>query len=228
VCAFLLIGKTFGRKVYKHDVCHIAYDVCHMNNGGIVLERIFSPFFPKKNSRNDDQVPMTYARPDSMSLVDTILSRRSIRNYEHNEIPKEVLDKILEAGRQAPSAMNRQPWHFVVVTDPSIKKELSKWLFTKHIKDAPVTIVGCTKTGFLDRWSIVSTSIALQNMVIAAWAMGVGSCWIGGFNEDKVKKLLSIPDRWKVVALVTFGYPAEIPHAKGRKSIEKIVSYNKF
>ncbi|TEU05420.1 nitroreductase, partial [Candidatus Bathyarchaeota archaeon] len=65
---------------------------------------------------------MTYARPDSMSLVDTILSRRSIRNYEHNEIPKEVLDKILEAGRQAPSAMNRQPWHFVVVTDPSIKK----------------------------------------------------------------------------------------------------------
>jgi nitroreductase len=172
---------------------------------------------------------MHYARPTSTSVVDVILSRRSIRNYEQKEIPKDVLDKILEAGRQAPSAINRQPWHFVVVADSKIKKELSGWFFSRHVKSAPIVVVGCANTGFLDkRFSIVNTSIALQNMVIAAWAIGVGSCWIGGFNEDKVKKLLSIPDRWKVVALVTFGYPAEIPHSKGRKPIEKIVSYNKF
>ena len=167
-----------------------------------------------------------------MSLVDVVLTRRSIRRYEEKEIPKDVLDKILEAGRQAPSAANRQPWHFVVITDYEIKKELSKGLFNRHIKDSAVTIVGCAYTGLWHigtrRWSIVSTSIALQNMVIVAWAMGVGSCWIGDFREDRVKKLLNIPDKWKVVALVSFGYPAEKPKPKRRKPIEEIVSFNKF
>ncbi len=164
-----------------------------------------------------------------MSPVDVILSRRSIRRYEQKEIPKHVLDKILEAGRQAPSAANRQPWHFIVVTDNQIKKALSKWLFTRHIKNSAVIIVGCANTRLLDRkWSSIGTSIALQNMVIAAWAMGVGSCWIGDFKEDKVKQLLNIPDKWKVVALVSFGYPGEKPHPKRRKPIQKIVSFNKF
>ena len=164
-----------------------------------------------------------------MSLVDVILGRRSIRRYEPEEIPKDVLDKILEAGRQAPSAANRQPWHFIVLTDHEIKKQLSKWMFTKHVKNSAVTIVGCANTGFIDRkWSTIGTSIALQNMAIAAWAMGVGSCWIVGFKESKVKQLLEIPDKWKVVALVSFGYPAEKPHPKRRKPIEKIVGFNKF
>ena len=166
-----------------------------------------------------------------MSLVDVILSRRSVRRYDRKAIPKDVLDKILEAGRQAPSAGNRQPWHFIVVTDEEIKKELSTGLFNRHIKDSAFTIVGCADTGLWQigtrRWSIIDTTIALQNMVVAAWAMGVGSCWIGDFNEE-VKQLLSIPNNWNVVALVSFGYPAEKPKAKTRKPVEKIVSFNKF
>jgi nitroreductase len=164
-----------------------------------------------------------------MSLVDVVLSRRSVRRYEQKNIPKDVLDRILEAGRQAPSAMNRQPWHFIVLTDSKIKKELSKGFFNRHIKNSAFTVVGCAYTGLIDRkWSTVGTSIALQNMVIAAWAMGVGSCWIGDFKEEKVKQLLGIPDKWKVVALVSFGYPAEKPKPKRRKPIGKIVSFNKF
>jgi len=164
-----------------------------------------------------------------MSLVDVVLSRRSIRHYEEKEVPKDVLDKILEAGRQAPSAMNRQPWHFIVLTNYEIKKELSKGVFNRHIKDSALTVVGCAYTGFFDRrWSIISTSIALQNMVIAAWAMGVGACWIGDFKEDKVKQLLSIPGKWKVVALVSFGYPAEKPRTIRKKPLDEIVSFNKF
>jgi len=164
-----------------------------------------------------------------MSLVDLVLSRRSIRRYEQKDIPKDVLDRVLEAGRQAPSAMNRQPWHFVVLMDYGIKKKLSGGLFNRHIKDSAFTLVGCASTGIIDRkWSTVSTSIALQNMVIAAWAMGVGSCWIGDFKEEQVKQLLNIPDKWKVVALVSFGYPAEKPKAKRRKPLEKIVGFNKF
>jgi len=165
-----------------------------------------------------------------MSLLDVLLSRRSVRNYEKREIPKDVLDKILEAGRQAPSAANRQPYHFVVLTDYETKKELSKGLFNRFIKDSPVTIAGCANTGEIltGKWAVVDTSIALQNMVIAAWAMGVGSCWIGDFKEEKVKQLLNIPDKWKVVALVSFGYPAEQPQPKKKKPVEEIVSYNRF
>ncbi len=169
-----------------------------------------------------------FIRCRDSSLVDTILSRRSIRRYENKEIPADVFSKILEAGRQAPSAANRQPMHFIVVTDEAIKKELSKGLFNRFIKDSPVTIVGCAKTGDIltGKWSIVDTTIALHNMVIAAWTMGVGSCWIGDFSEKKVKQLLNIPDAWNVVALVSFGYPAEQPKPRRKKSITELVSFN--
>ena len=166
----------------------------------------------------------------NLSLVETVLSRRSIRRYEKKEIPNDVLSKILEAGRQAPSAANRQPLHFIVLTNDNIKKEFSKGLFNRFIKDSPVTIVGCAKIGNIlaGKWSIVDTAIALQNMVIAAWTMGVGSCWVGDFKEDRVKQLLKIPDTWKVVALVSFGYPAEQPKPRRKKSITEIVSINGF
>jgi nitroreductase len=164
-----------------------------------------------------------------MSLVDVVLNRRSIRRYEPKEIPRDVLDKILEAGRQAPSAANKQPWHFIVLTDSEIKKELSKGMFNRFIKDAPITVVGCAHKDLIaSKWSIVSTTIALQNMVVAAWAMGIGSCWVGDFSEEKVKKLLNIPESWNIVALVSFGYPAEKPQPRKKKTIEKIVSFNKF
>jgi nitroreductase len=174
-----------------------------------------------------------------MSLTDKVLARRSIRAYTKKRIPTPVLNNILEAGRQAPSAGNRQPWHFIAITDEEIKQKLSWGRVNWFIEDAPLTIVGCatTETG---NWSIMDTTIALQNMVIAAWAMDVGSCWLGAFKEGDVKQLLNIPDNWKVVALVTFGYPAEGENRfpanfqdmrerlTTKKSIEKIVSFNTF
>ena len=164
-----------------------------------------------------------------MSLLDVVLSRRSIRKYEQKKIPSEVLGKILEAGRKVPSAANRQPGHFIVVTDDAIKRELSKGLFNRHIKKSPVTIVGCADQGFVNRkWSIVDTTIALQNMIIAAWAVGVGSCWVGDFKEEKVRRLLNIPNKWKVVALISLGYPAEKPRPTRRKTIDTIVGFNRF
>ncbi len=165
-----------------------------------------------------------------MSLLDMILSRRSIRNYKNKEIPQEILRQVLEAGRQAPSAANRQPIRFVVVTDTEVKNELSKSLFGKHIKNAPMVIVGCAdeKSLLTGKWAVVDTTIALQNIVIAAWTFGIGSCWIGSFSEEKVKELLRIPDKWRIVALLTLGYPAEQPKAKNRKPFEELYSFNKF
>ncbi len=165
-----------------------------------------------------------------MSLVDVILSRRSIRRYEERGVPEDILKKILEAGRQAPSASNRQPWHFIIVTGDGIKEELSHGRWNSFIRDSAFTVVGCGYTGdpYGSRWSTIDTTIALQNMVIAAWSLGIGSCWIGDFKEEEVKRLLSIPDDWKVIALVSFGYPAERPESGLKKPLTEIVSCNKF
>lgn len=165
-----------------------------------------------------------------MSLIDVILSRRSIRKYEDKEVPKEILEKILEAGRQAPSAGNRQPWHFVVVTDDGIKERLPQGRWNTFIRDSAFTVVGCGSTGdpYSRRWSTIDTTIALQNMVVAAWSLGIGSCWIGDFKEEEVKGLLNIPESWNIISLISFGYPAEKPGSKLKKPLEEIASYNKF
>ena len=165
-----------------------------------------------------------------MSFIDTVLTRRSIRRYEKQDIPKDVLDKILEAGRQAPSAGNKQPWHFIVLSDYDIKEKLSHGKWNTFVKDSAVTIVGCGYIGdeYGRKWSTVDISIALQNMVIAAWGLGIGSCWIGDFKEAEVKSLLNIPEDRKVIALVAFGYPAEKIESRQKKPIDEIVSYNKF
>jgi len=165
-----------------------------------------------------------------MSLIDVILSRRSVRRYERKRVPEDVLGRILEAGRQAPSAGNRQPWHFIVVTDEEIKEKLSHGRWNSFIRDSAFTIVGCGHTGddYSRKWSTVDTTIALQNMVIAAWSMGIGSCWVGDFKEGEVKGLLSVPEDWKIVALVSFGYPAEQPGSRPKKPLREIVGYNGF
>ena len=164
-----------------------------------------------------------------MSLLDVILSRRSIRRYENKEIPKDVLDQIVEAGRQSPSAMNVQPYRFVIVKKSEIKKEM-KSIFSRFLEKAPVIIVGCAnpKSRLAGKWAIGDTSIALQNMVLAAWSLGVGSCWIGSFNEKKTKQALKIPEDWKVVALLTLGYPAETPKPRKKKSTDELFSNNVF
>jgi nitroreductase len=165
-----------------------------------------------------------------MSPIDFILSRRSIRRYEQKEISNEVMEQIFEAGRNSPSAANVQPIRFIILKDQEIKKKLTNNLFSRFVKDAPVVIVGCAdvKARLTGKWAVVDATIAMQNMVIAAWTLGVGSCWIGAFNEEKVKKLLKIPDKWKVVALMPFGYPAEHPKQRKKKPFEKMFSFNSF
>lgn len=165
-----------------------------------------------------------------MSLVNVILSRRSIRRYERRPIPEETMKLILEAGRMAPSAMNRQPWHFIVVTDPRLKERLSGGRWNRFLRDAAAVIVGCGEYGHpsAERWTAIDVAIAMENMVIAAWALGVGSCWVGDFDEGEVKELLGIPEDVRVIALLSLGYPAEHPAPRRKKPLEEIVHYNKF
>ena len=164
-----------------------------------------------------------------MSVIETISSRRSIRKYENKEIPNQILDQILEAGRQSPSAVNKQPYRFVVVTKSELKKEM-KAIFSPFLDKAPVVIVGCAnvKARITGKWAVIDTAIALQTMLLAAWGLGVGSCWVGSFNEVKTKKALNVPEDWKIVALISLGYPAKIPDPRKRKSTEELFGTNQF
>ena len=174
-------------------------------------------------------IPLLYYQlqeGDNTSLLDAIFRRRSIRRYKSEQVPDDVLRNILEAGRAAPSADNTQPWHFIILTDSKMKKKLASGFWNRFIENSAFTIVGCGEKG--DAWSTVDVAIALENIVIAAEAQGVGSCWIGDFREGDVKDLLGIPDDLKVVALVSFGYPAEKPRPHGKKDLRKIIHYNKY
>jgi nitroreductase len=165
-----------------------------------------------------------------MSCIDLILKRRSIRKYSSKPVPEEVKAKILEAGRQAPSAVNAQPWHFVVVDDPPLKEKLaSTGRWRSFVKDCSFVIVGLYKSNNLitKRWGQVDTVIALQNMVLAAQVQGVGSCWIGDMSGD-LKGLLGIPKGAEIVALVSFGIPDEEPGPKPKKDAKKIFHHNKW
>lgn len=186
-----------------------------------------------------------------MDVFEAIRTRRSIRVYEDKPVEEEKLRKVLEAARLAPSAGNRQPWLFIVVKDPKVKEELR---LTKErlrppppkeplprgpprgpprdpIRSAPVIIVGCAPPSEsfpgTDFWKI-DVAIALQNLVLAAWEQGLGTCWIGVFHEEEeVKKVLGLPKEARVVAMIALGYPAEKKEpVTDRKPLDAIVRYN--
>lgn len=170
-----------------------------------------------------------------MDVQEAIRLRKSVRVYDSRPVPEDVLNRVLEAGRLAPSAMNYQPWHFVVVRDPEKRKALSDGRYAKFLTQSPVVIVGLGDKVSSPEWHVVDTTIALQQMVLAATEEGLGTCWIGSFYEDKVKEALGVPERYDVVAMLAVGYPKDgadlgaVPAmAKNRKDLEKILSYDGF
>ncbi|MEM2465478.1 MAG: nitroreductase family protein [Candidatus Bathyarchaeia archaeon] len=171
-----------------------------------------------------------------MDVFEAIQKRRSARAYEPAPVPGEILEKILEAARLAPSAGNIQPWHFIVVTDAEKRKRLAEAPFAGFLKEAPVVIVGCGDQGASPKWFMVDVAIAMQNIVLAATAEGLGTCLVGSFNEDKIRDLLKIPSNYRVVALLALGYPREKIDIQGkilhlirrRKSLKEIVSFEEF
>jgi len=171
-----------------------------------------------------------------MDVFEAIRGRHSARAYLPDRIPEDKLEKILEAARLAPSSGNIQPWHFIVVTDPQKRKELSRGRFAKFLTESPVVLVGCGDKKASPNWHVVDTAIAMQNIVLAATGEGLGTCWIGSFNEDRVKKLLNIPEKFRVIALLAVGYSREkldlaskIGHFfRRRKKLQKIASLEEF
>lgn len=158
-----------------------------------------------------------------------LLERRSIRTYAPEPIADDVLLRILEAGRQAPSAANRQPWSFVVVRDPERRRALAEacngqmWL-----ADAAVLLVGVGLPTVSPRWYLVDMGIAMQNMVVTATAFGYGTCWIGAFKPDEVKAACGLPEGAEVVACTPIGVPEAWPAARERKEWSTVFSKDRY
>lgn len=172
-----------------------------------------------------------------MEVFEAIQKRRSVRAYTKIPVPKEKLERILEAARLAPSAENIQPWYFIVVTDPEKRKRIARsGIFAGFLEESPVVIVGCGDRVASPKWYAIDVAIAMQNMAVAATAEGLGTCWIGSFDEGLIKKLLKIPERFEVIALLTVGYPREkldltgkIAHdIRRKKRLDKIVGFEEY
>lgn len=169
-----------------------------------------------------------------MDVFMAIANRRSIRKYQPKDVEQAKIDKVLEAGRLSPSAANRQEWKFIVVKDKGTRQKLvGAANGQKFVGEAPVVIVGCA----VDSSAImpcgqysytVDLSIAFAYMILEAHELGLGTCWLGAFKEDDVKKVLGIPNSVRVVAMTPLGYPDESPTARPRKTTEQIVVQERY
>jgi len=181
---------------------------------------------------------------DGKTIFDLIVSRQSDRKYSDNTVEKEKLDRIVEAGRMAPSACNAQPWKFIVVTDPQLVLQIADAASAKligmnsFVAQAPVILAivrekpnMSSKVGATIKnkdYSLIDIGIATENICLQAKAEGIGSCIIGWFDERRIKKLLDIPKSKRVELIITLGYSLSEQREKRRKPAEEIVSYNKY
>ena len=169
-----------------------------------------------------------------MDVFTAISQRSSVRAYKATDVEEEKLKKILEAARLSPSASNRQEWKFIVVKNKETKKKLAKAaLGQSFIGEAPVVIVACGTDSKATMACgqpayTVDVSIACAFMILQAYELGLGTCWIGAFKEDETKKILSIPEHVRVVAVIPLGYPNQPLSQKSRKSLNQIVCFEKY
>lgn len=169
-----------------------------------------------------------------MNVTTAINERRSVRAYRETAVEDEKLNLVLEASRLSPSARNRQEWKFVVVRERDTLERLAEAAPNgKFLASALVAIVACATEGEYvmscgQLAGTVDTSIALAYMILQAHALGLGTCWLGGFSEEAVKDILAVPTEARVVAITPLGYPAETPTGKPRKPLEVIVSFERY
>jgi len=176
------------------------------------------------------------------AFFELVETRRSIRRFEDKEVEEEKIRKMLESLRLAPSSSNSQPWHVVVVRDKEVISALSKAaplgsrFVISWMSGAPLVFVLTVRRKLTHRVAHVfghsnlwlDAGIAGEHLVLAAHALGLGTCWIGWFNEKKVRELVDIPRSYEVVALIPCGYPAEEPKPRPRKRLEEIYSIERF
>jgi len=165
-----------------------------------------------------------------MDLFEAIRGRRSVRRYLDKPVEEEKVLRCLYAAHWAPSAHNSQPWSFVVVRDPETRRRLAevhRW--GRFMAEAPVAIAVVGDPGLSSFWR-EDLGAAVENMLLAAYAQGLGSCWMGVAGteyEEPIKRILGIPGRLRVLCMVSLGYPAEKP-TRGRQPLKSKVHWEKY
>ncbi|HKZ94576.1 MAG TPA: nitroreductase family protein [Candidatus Bathyarchaeia archaeon] len=173
-----------------------------------------------------------------MDVIEAIKSRRSVRAFTDQPVSEEEVEKLIDAARWAPSAGNIQPWEFIVARDPEVKRGLCEAaLNQKFIEEAPVVIVVCANParsgqGYGSRginlYCLQDTAAATQNILLAAHAMELATCWVGAFKEEKAKQVLNAPDGLRPIAIIPVGHADENPRARPRRSLSDIVHREAF
>ncbi len=167
-------------------------------------------------------------------VLEAIKKRQSVRSYQDKEIPEEILQQILEAGRLAPSAKNTQSWKFIVVKDGNLRKKLVPACKNQEfVGKAPVVIAGCgTNPNYVmsngEQAYSIDLAIALDHMSLEAASLGLGTCWIGAFYQKQVKEILDVPEDVRIVNLLTLGYSEKLGPKTGRKPLSEIICYDKY
>ncbi len=171
-----------------------------------------------------------------MDVFEAVQERHSIRNYQDIPVDRQKLEKILEAGRLAPSAKNIEPWHFIAVTDPEKRKVLSGGTWAKFLKQSPLVIVACGDKKASPDWYAIDVALAVENMVLVAASLGLGTCCVGSFNEKEVKIVLKIPENFEVLIMLAIGYPGNnidlssklLNIVRKRKSLSEVASEEEY
>jgi len=172
------------------------------------------------------------------SVDNVIKNRRSSRSYNKREVDMELILKVLEAGRYAPSAGNYQPWEFIVVRNPEIRKYLVEACYNQNwMLDAPVFIVVCTNSRLagaiygergLKLYGVQGTAAAIENMLLMAESLGLASCWVGTLSEMAVGRLLECPEYVRPCAVITLGYSSFKVKTPPRQDTQEFVHIEKF
>jgi nitroreductase len=173
--------------------------------------------------------------PSPEATMALLKGRRSIRQYTSDPVPDDLIEQVLEAGRWAPSASNRQPWHFIVIREPEIRAAVAEhaaYYFIRwaHVEEAPVIIALCgdRKHRVYQQFLHEDIGLAGGQMMLAAAALGLGTCWIGGLDREALSAILKLPEHIELVGMLTLGFPAEDPDPPGRKPLEQIVHYGTY
>lgn len=163
-----------------------------------------------------------------MDALEALKTRRSVREYSPEPVPRKVVEDLVDCGRLAATARNVQPWEFVAVTDAATRKQLARTVQTgKFIADAPVCIAVFCKEA---KYYLEDGSAAVQNLLVAARAHGLGSCWVAGDKKpyaEEVRRFLGAPGGFKLVALVAVGKAKSTP-APSKRSLGELLHWEKF
>jgi nitroreductase len=166
-----------------------------------------------------------------MDVMKAVKNRRSIRKYKKDPVENEKIQTCLEAAQWAPSASNKQPWQFVVVRNEETRKSLSDLHpYGRFMKESPVVIVVIGDPQEHPKYYLSDPCIAAQNLLLAAYAHGLGTCWMGVIDaefEEDMKTLLKIPERMRIICCVSMGYSDETAQST-RKPLSEIVSYDEY